>query len=697
MAATTPYGVLTPSRQSLSVAQRQYFNLLRSRGIDEATARELALTTVQKRARRSSLTEELAALKSAWDESSHPRAKDGTFGQGDGASMGHQDHYAVADKANRAASAALARGDSEAAASNRAIADKHTQMGLAKQALAIDSFHPSRPGDHIRLETMKGEMARRTQATKKSRQSEHLALYALDVVAKKRTQFFEAKFVEHAKDQLPGHWYDQVHASARAATGGQQSGRVRRENKSVEAKRQALAERGKALEAQMQQWEQDCATLDAEEAGQLAETALKSVMAPGEIHVDVPLTSQPKRRKKLQQRQVKKFVAFDEDVQLAADALALGDEQRLVGAQRLAAGMDWEIRMARAASPQEARARASRQLAQDAAYYDNKMQRNAQLRLVKGLDVDLGSGQVREPGYLGLDLYPYDYGTAIYDVAAMDLPFPDTSVRSFRLVHALQYMPDLADDATPLLVEIQRCINYGGQLLYVGLGDLTQKVDMRQIPGLVLVEHEDNQPLEQGDTPDNNQLTRQTFERVRVKVPRTYGADPEWLGLAEEGPDDIALALAAYGAGQDADQAMSRLFKSAQLPTNADVTLGGGAPLPGAQAYKKIIHAVVYAPNELDYDGEFMEADQIEEAAHRAFKDQIPIRSEHDNLIGAHLVESYIAPVDLTLQGANGPQFVPKGSWVVAIQFTDDQEWAKVLNGQYRGISVGGRALLEQR
>ena len=641
---------------------------------------------VQKSVRRArpSLTAELSLVKSAWDESAHPRAKDGTFGQG---SMSHQDHFQTASTARKAANAADGKGDRASGDRLRAVADKHHEIGLAKQALDIANFKVRTPADKAKVDAMRGEHARRSELARRQ-------------VGKKRTQPFQAEFVEQAKAKLPGHWYDLVHAGARASSGGQVSGRVRRENKSLAAKRQAMTERAEALQEQMAAWQADSAALEAqEEAAALAEHALKSVMAASSIHVDVPLGSdRPRRRKKKKSKieQVRKFVAFDEDVQLAADALAIGDTQRLQGANRLAAGMDWEIRYAQVATPQEARARASRQLAQDENYYDNKMQRNEALRLINGLDVDLGSGQVREPGYLGLDLYPYDYGTAIFDVAGAQLPFPDAGVRSFRLVHALQFMPDLADDATPLLVDIQRCLNYGGQLLYVGLGDLTEKVDMRQIPGLVLIQHEDNSPLEPGDTPDNSELTRQVFERVRVKVPRFYGSDPEWLGLTEESADDIAIALAAYGAGEEADQAMSRLFKSAQ-GTNADMTMGGGAPIQDPKTYKKLIHAVVYAPNELDYDGEFMEAEQIEEAAHRAFIDRIPIRTEHGPKIGAHLVESYIAPVPMNLKGPNGPQAVPQGAWVVAIQFTDDEEWAKVLNGQYRGISVGGRALLEQR
>ena len=728
-----------------------------------------------------------AVLKSAsFDESAHPRAKDGTFGQGEGG-MSHEDHYAVALKARQAAARADAKGDHKTAASFREIAKDHTDKGIAKQRDAIASAKPSTPREHAKVDAMQGEVERRSRVNKSadraatgaafqyarrlnrqrggskkqerqiaedylkrrghaplkveptaksatvSDDSVALALGALeDVVPEKSAptpkkaaaskSAFPKAFVNSAQKLLPTYLFDKVHAHARSSAGGQASGTVRRHASDPEAKLNDLWERRNALAAELEGLDRAIETMPA------TPTEAAKAISPGfaETHVDVPLGSNGKRRPKPVKPKSKakdselpdvvaKGFRFDESVQLAEQALTTPlteHDERLINAQRLVVGMDWEMRVG-AAGAEDARARASRQLAQDMGYYDGKLQKNDSIRRLRGLDIDIGSGQVRELGYLGLDLYPYDYGTAIHDVG-LGLPFGDTQVRSARLVNALQYMPDFAEGATPLLIEVQRVLCFGGKLLYVGRGDLMAKADWSQLPGLVLVGHEDTTPMGRQE-PGDSDLHKQIFERVRVRVPRVYGCDPEWLGAEEEAPEDIYYAMLAMGAAAPVGETMADLLhpsgnrvqsqpelpgilKSAKDGDHVDVNMGAGAPVVSTDEYKKIVYAVVYAPHELDFDGEYMEAGAIEEMAHDALRAAVPIKSEHvSDPIGAHIVESYIAPVDFEIKGQDGPQHIPKGAWVIAIQFTDDKEWQKVLTGEYRGISVGGAALIEHR
>jgi len=52
------------------------------------------------------------------------------------------------------------------------------------------------------------------------------------------------------------------------------------------------------------------------------------------------------------------------------------------------------------------------------------------------------------------------------------------------------------------------------------------------------------------------------------------------------------------------------------------------------------------------------------------------------------VLESYLAPVDLTLGGAT----VRKGTWLLAVRILSDELWEQVKDGQLTGFSIGGSA-----
>lgn len=61
--------------------------------------------------------------------------------------------------------------------------------------------------------------------------------------------------------------------------------------------------------------------------------------------------------------------------------------------------------------------------------------------------------------------------------------------------------------------------------------------------------------------------------------------------------------------------------------------------------------------------------------------------------LGIELVESYIAPQDLDLDGLlTGQDIIRKGSWVMAVHVTDDDLWQQVKDGEITGFSIGGVA-----
>jgi hypothetical protein len=52
------------------------------------------------------------------------------------------------------------------------------------------------------------------------------------------------------------------------------------------------------------------------------------------------------------------------------------------------------------------------------------------------------------------------------------------------------------------------------------------------------------------------------------------------------------------------------------------------------------------------------------------------------------LVESYVAPVDMTVGGSS----IRAGTWLMGLHVADDSLWSQVKNGDLTGLSIGGFA-----
>lgn len=100
---------------------------------------------------------------------------------------------------------------------------------------------------------------------------------------------------------------------------------------------------------------------------------------------------------------------------------------------------------------------------------------------------------------------------------------------------------------------------------------------------------------------------------------------------------------------------------------------------------KGIVYGVVYAPDEVDKQGEWANAEDIEDAAHDYLKRSRRMKRQHEDATDSEPVESYIAPADFVL----GDRVVRKGSWVVAVQLGKTaRELYKA--GKLTGFSMGG-------
>jgi hypothetical protein len=104
---------------------------------------------------------------------------------------------------------------------------------------------------------------------------------------------------------------------------------------------------------------------------------------------------------------------------------------------------------------------------------------------------------------------------------------------------------------------------------------------------------------------------------------------------------------------------------------------------------RQIIGVVVYAPNEVDTQGDTANAEEIEKAAHKFNLGDKVFKIMHEGkAVDVDLLETYLMPADVKF----GEVKVRKGSWFVVCKINDKKIWKKIKSGELEGISMGGEA-----
>jgi hypothetical protein len=103
---------------------------------------------------------------------------------------------------------------------------------------------------------------------------------------------------------------------------------------------------------------------------------------------------------------------------------------------------------------------------------------------------------------------------------------------------------------------------------------------------------------------------------------------------------------------------------------------------------RRLVYGEVYAPNQIDTDGEAMSAEEIEKMAHNFLMhgrtDRIDEMHSYKQT-GCLVCESFIAR-------KNDPDGFVRGSWVLGVYVLPDEMWEKVQKGEINGFSFAGRA-----
>jgi hypothetical protein len=244
------------------------------------------------------------------------------------------------------------------------------------------------------------------------------------------------------------------------------------------------------------------------------------------------------------------------------------------------------------------------------------------------------------------------------------------------MVDAFGRHPELATNPLPILQEAQRALTYGGTLTY--LDRPLAAATMQQLPGLKFAESDRF----------INGMEHRTATRIQAQLPAVYGADTALLGQRETSHADIEAAQDRYGlAPPPARLAMANLLTKSERHPATSI----GVTVVKKDSWEQIVYGVVLAPDEEDSQGDTMSAAEIQKTAHKYLASQIVGQEHLGPMDSATVVESYIAPQDLSFADApEGAQGIPKGAWVLGVHIEDKKVWRDVLSKKFTGFSVGG-------
>ena len=130
---------------------------------------------------------------------------------------------------------------------------------------------------------------------------------------------------------------------------------------------------------------------------------------------------------------------------------------------------------------------------------------------------------------------------------------------------------------------------------------------------------------------------------------------------------------------------------------DADPSRRWEIPIAKTNEEKRLVYGIVYSPGEMDSQGDYTDAEQIEKAAHLFMKGArtatgVDRHHSFQPEDGAFVAESWIVK-------SGDPVFPdePEGSWAVGIRIEDDDLWSEVKKGEIGGLSMGGVADLIQK
>lgn len=160
-----------------------------------------------------------------------------------------------------------------------------------------------------------------------------------------------------------------------------------------------------------------------------------------------------------------------------------------------------------------------------------------------------------------------------------------------------------------------------------------------------------------------------------------------WKPVAQMGAQADAQ-VEAQGA-PPADGQQKGLTKAVAEMRKRTITMKAAVNKDGDERY---VLGVVLEPDVIDAQQDTYSAEEVRGAAEKFMENFRNMGLMHKQLVNekVKILESYIAPTDMTLEGG---ETVKKGTWMMAVRVLDDTLWKSVKGGQLTGFSIGGSAI----
>lgn len=152
------------------------------------------------------------------------------------------------------------------------------------------------------------------------------------------------------------------------------------------------------------------------------------------------------------------------------------------------------------------------------------------------------------------------------------------------------------------------------------------------------------------------------------------------------GPGERQWMLSRPGKQEYDSEVLKALVDGDRVVWNAEIMK--------RDASKRLVTAVVLKPETTDAQGDIMSPEVIEDAAYDFVGRLVQGKAKGIGYLHKDfgrkllLVASYIAPQPMIIGGKH----VPAGSWIMTVKVLDDEVWKRILKGEIRGFSIGGKA-----
>ena len=121
-------------------------------------------------------------------------------------------------------------------------------------------------------------------------------------------------------------------------------------------------------------------------------------------------------------------------------------------------------------------------------------------------------------------------------------------------------------------------------------------------------------------------------------------------------------------------------------------------PIYKAENEERTAFGVVLEPDVTDLQGDTYDGSAVIKAAHNFMENFQNIGLMHDMFVNdeVNILESFVAPTDMTLESSSGPVTIRKNTWLMKVRILADNLWLQVKTGDLTGFSIGALANVEE-